>query len=466
MKMEKFVFYDYETTGISPEYDQPLQFAAIITDLDFNEIDRVDIRCQLSPHILPAPMALHVTGVNPNQLLNNNLPTAFEFAQKIQEFTQKWAPAIWIGYNSIQFDENVMRQMFYQNLQPNIFATQFFDNSRLDVMKMVFAVFAENPDILEWPINEKGKINFKLDQLAPANGFKSHNAHDALGDVEATIFILNIIKTKAPDLYVKLIETRNKSYNLRLLTSFKPVEVTFRFGGHLPKTYVGCLCSIPSNDNRVGFFDLNQSDPMDVILGNYEAVEAAMQKSPQRIRSIAINQADTIRPSKNTNAEWDHICAVIEDNIDFRKTVSECIIDRYESDGDDDEKTIEEKIYGGFYSNEDKSILEEFQLGSWDERLNLLSRFSDERLKQLGRRLIAFNAPELLTTNEQDAFDAYLKNKWETEDEKPNWTTTSIIKKQLKELRGKGCDIALLNELKDFYKFRLADKRSTIEFDD
>ena len=41
-----------------------------------------------------------------------------------------------------------MRQMFYQNLQPNIFATQFFDNSRLDVMKMVFAVFAENPDIL------------------------------------------------------------------------------------------------------------------------------------------------------------------------------------------------------------------------------------------------------------------------------------------------------------------------------
>ena len=94
-----------------------------------------------------------------------------------------------------------MRQMFYQNLQPNIFATQFFDNSRLDVMKMVFAVFAENPDILEWPINEKGKINFKLDQLAPANGFKSHNAHDALGDVEATIFILNIIKTKAPELY-------------------------------------------------------------------------------------------------------------------------------------------------------------------------------------------------------------------------------------------------------------------------
>ena len=461
--MEKFVFYDYETTGISPEYDQPLQFAAIITDLDFNEIDRVDIRCQLSPHILPAPKALHVTGVNPNQLLNNNLPTAFEFAQTIQEFTQKWAPAIWIGYNTIQFDEKIMRQMFYQNLQPNIFATQFFDNSRLDVMKMVFAVFAENPDILEWPINEKGKINFKLDQLAPANGFKSHNAHDALGDVEATIFILNIIKTKAPELYEQLIETRNKSYNLRLLSSFKPVEVTFRFGGNYPKTYTGCLCSIPSNNNRVGFFDLDQSNPMDVILGDNELIEAAMQKSPQRIRNIAVNQADTIRPAKNTNAEWDHICAVIEENIDFRKTVSECIINRYESDEDDGEKTIEEQIYGGFYSNEDKSVLEQFQLASWEERLNLLSRFSDERLKQLGRRLIAFNAPELLTTNEKNAFNAsYLKNKW-TSDEETGWTTIKNIKEQLDKLRDEGCNEALLEELSSFYKKRLEDQNCIFE---
>ena len=56
----KFVFYDLETTGISPAFDQPLQFAAIVTDLELNEIERIDIRCQLSPHILPAPKALAV----------------------------------------------------------------------------------------------------------------------------------------------------------------------------------------------------------------------------------------------------------------------------------------------------------------------------------------------------------------------------------------------------------------------
>ena len=37
---------DTETTGISPAFDHPLQFVAIVTDEHLKEIDRVDIRCQ------------------------------------------------------------------------------------------------------------------------------------------------------------------------------------------------------------------------------------------------------------------------------------------------------------------------------------------------------------------------------------------------------------------------------------
>ena len=112
----------------------------------------------------------------------------------------------------------------------------------------------------------------------------------------------------------------------------------------------------------------------------------------------------------------------------------------------------------GFYSNEDKSILEQFQLGSWEERLNLLPRFSDERLKQLGRRLIAFNAPELLTTKQQDEFNAYLKNKWASEEKKTEWTTIKDVKEQLGKLRDEGCNETLLQELISFYKIRLEDQ--------
>ena len=462
--MEKYIFYDLETTGISPAFDQPLQFAAIVTDLDFKEIERIDIRCQLAPHILPSPWALAVTGVRPSQLQNTNLPNAFEFAQKIQEFVELWAPAIWIGYNSIAFDEAMLRQMFYQNLQPNIFATQFNNNTRLDVMKMVFAVHATEPQILKWPINEKGKISFKLDQLAPENGFTSHNAHDALGDVEATIFIAKKIKQHSPELYQKLFDARDKERNLQLLKSFAPAEVTFRFGGNAPKTYTGCFCGVSKNNrNMVGFFDLNQSDPMDLINGTKQDVIEAMTKSPQRIRSLRLNQADTIRPASNAENVSDHISDIIKNNTAFQDLVSECLVEKYAA-AEEADLPVEEKIFDGFYTNNDKNILQQFQDSSWQERLLLLDNVQDERIQQLGRRLIAFNAADLLDERHQNIMRKFISEKWDAKEEGIKWTTISSVKRQLGELAEDGFDQNLLNEMKTFYQERLDEQGVSFDF--
>ena len=56
--MTGFVFYDFETTGKSPVFDQALQFAAIYTDEDFLEIERVNIRSRLLPYITRCCMLL------------------------------------------------------------------------------------------------------------------------------------------------------------------------------------------------------------------------------------------------------------------------------------------------------------------------------------------------------------------------------------------------------------------------
>jgi exodeoxyribonuclease-1 len=93
-----YVFYDLETTGISPEYDQPLQFAAILTDENFVERVRINIRCRLAPHILPSPHAPVVIGVNPDALTDPSLPSLFEFTHQVAELSSRWAPAIWVGY--------------------------------------------------------------------------------------------------------------------------------------------------------------------------------------------------------------------------------------------------------------------------------------------------------------------------------------------------------------------------------
>ena len=65
-----YAFYDFETSGAETAFDQPLQFAAVLTDEKFNELESINLRCRLAPHILPAPWAMQVTGISLEQLTN------------------------------------------------------------------------------------------------------------------------------------------------------------------------------------------------------------------------------------------------------------------------------------------------------------------------------------------------------------------------------------------------------------
>ena len=242
-----FVFYDLETTGTSPAFDQPLQFAAILTDDGLNPLDRVDIRCRLSKHILPAPWALAVTGVSPQQLTDPSLPSSFEFIQMISGLIDEWGPATWTGYNSISFDEEMLRQAFYQNLHPSPYLTQMNGNDRFDIMKLVYTTYELARDALNWPTDGQGRLSFKLDRLAPANGFGHHDAHDALGDVEATIFISRLIRDRAPAVWDQSLQNRSKQNVAALLETGKPLLLVERFGAAPPRSFIGaCLTSAPT----------------------------------------------------------------------------------------------------------------------------------------------------------------------------------------------------------------------------
>jgi exodeoxyribonuclease I len=70
-------WYDYETTGIDPRRDRPLQVAGIRTDEDLNEIaEPLNIYCQPSDDILPHPAACLVTGITPSKLAQHGLAPA------------------------------------------------------------------------------------------------------------------------------------------------------------------------------------------------------------------------------------------------------------------------------------------------------------------------------------------------------------------------------------------------------
>ncbi len=199
------VFYDTETTGTETFFDQILQFAAVRTDADFNELDRIDIRCRLLPHVVPAPGAISVNKLKVSQLIDPSFPSHYEMVRAIRNKLLSWSPALFVGWNSIKFDEALVRQALYKTLH-NPYLTNAGGNTRSDVMRIVQACSIYAPDALAFPKDSNGQLQFKLETVAAANGFSIKNAHDAMGDVQATIYLSKLLypfgRKGRPDLVV------------------------------------------------------------------------------------------------------------------------------------------------------------------------------------------------------------------------------------------------------------------------
>jgi exodeoxyribonuclease-1 len=109
-----FFFYDLETSGFSPKSDRIMQFAGQRTDLDLNKIgEPVNILVRLNDDVLPSPNALMVTKISPQQTLDEGYTEA-EFAKIAAEdiFTPGTTA---VGYNSVRFDDEHMRHLFWRN---------------------------------------------------------------------------------------------------------------------------------------------------------------------------------------------------------------------------------------------------------------------------------------------------------------------------------------------------------------
>ncbi|MEG0558089.1 MAG: exodeoxyribonuclease I, partial [Comamonas sp.] len=195
-----FFWHDYETFGAQPRYDRPAQFAGIRTDDQLNEIgEPVMWYCQPANDYLPDPQSCLITGITPQRALEDGIPE-HEFAALIEaELAQPGT--VGVGYNTIRFDDEITRFMFWRNLI-DPYAREWQNGcGRWDLLDVVRMVYALRPDGIHWPQKEDGSPSFKLEDLARANGLLHEQAHDALSDVRATIGLARLIRDKQPRLF-------------------------------------------------------------------------------------------------------------------------------------------------------------------------------------------------------------------------------------------------------------------------
>ena len=224
---QTYLFYDTETTGLNCCFDQVVQFAAIRTDLDLNVISHHEIFIRLNPDVIPSPGASITHRIKIAKA--NTGVSEWEGIRQIHALLNQ-PGTISVGYNSIGFDDEVLRFSFYRNLLPP-YTHQYLNNcGRMDIYPMTLMYHLFKPSVLEWPkINDK--ISLKLDAINKANELFEGNAHDAMVDVEITLELARRLK-KEEGVWQYMTGYFNKQTDIRRL---KKLDVAMRYEQHALK---------------------------------------------------------------------------------------------------------------------------------------------------------------------------------------------------------------------------------------
>lgn len=460
-----FVFYDAETTGLHPGFDQIVQFAAVRTDNDLNETERLELRAKIDSHVVPSVQAILANRLPIEELTDKGLPTHYQMIRELNARLVSWSPAIFLGYNSIRFDEEFLRQSLYQTLHPP-YLTSFHGNGRNDVMSLALACSASGTNALSVPLKEAGGASFKLQDLAAANGISPRKAHEALSDTETALELCRYVKRLSPDLWQRFVRFSNKASVADFVSSDEPFLLTEFFANRAYHTPVVFVASEPEQPNSMLCLNLCTS-VADLASLSDEKLAARLLSKPSPLRRVRTNAGPTMMPLWEAHDELlrgrsceeleDQAAQIVEDN-GLKARLADIF---FKTRPKYPEPThVEEMLYAGFSSPSDAALCDRFHAAPWDERPEITHSFEDDRLKELALRLCYFECRSSLPTEKIQKMDIDLARRLMSSDSKPLSVDQAL--KQVEEARASSADDPQTTVLLEGYARFLTERRSNI----
>jgi exodeoxyribonuclease I len=427
-----YFWHDYETFGRVPRRDRPAQFAGIRTDAQLQEIGPpVMFHCQPAPDYLPDPESCLLTGILPQDCLAHGLPE-HAFARAIE--AQLGQPGtIGLGYNTIRFDDEVTRHLFWRNLI-DPYAREWQNGcGRWDLVDLVRCAWALRPDGIVWPRHPDGRPSFKLEHLTAANGIAHEAAHDALSDVRATLALARLIRDRQPRLFDFCLALRKKDAVAAEIDRAQRQGQPFLHvsGMYAPErgglAVVWPLATHPTNKNELIVWDLAH-DPAELLgLGVAQLRERLFTRSDALPEGVTRLPIKTIHLNKSPVVIANLKTLSAERAAHWGIDMAQCL--RHAETAASQVRTlggiwqevyarpvvegapatdVDEDLYGGFLDNEDRRRLVRLR-GLTPEQLpaGRAPAFDDPRLDELFWRYRARNFPETLTDPERQRWQAH-----------------------------------------------------------
>ncbi len=430
MQDMSFYWHDYETFGRVPRRDRPTQFAGVRTDLELNEVgEPLMIYCQPPTDNLPDPEACLLTGILPQHCAERGL-REHEFAAAIEDQLAR-PGTVGLGYNTIRFDDEVTRFLFWRNLR-DPYAREWQNGcGRWDLLDVVRCAYALRPEGIEWPQHEDGRPSFKLEHLTVANGLTHEAAHDALSDVRATIALARLIKTAQPKLWDFCLKLRKKE------AVWAEIGVGNKPFLHISGMYAperGCIALVwplaphPTNKNELIVWDCTEN-PAELLTLNAETIrqrmftkQAELPEGVTRlpIKSIHVNKSPVVIANLKTLSP-----AMAERwGFDMEKALGHAQQleqqghllaglwgEVFKRPGDGAPVDVDEDLYGGFIGPDDRRALQRLLALSPEQLSDRAAQgkltFQDERLEELVFRWRARNFTASLSGEEQRRWTAH-----------------------------------------------------------
>ncbi|MHB8951005.1 MAG: exodeoxyribonuclease I [Rhodoferax sp.] len=424
-----FLWHDYETFGADTRRARPAQFAAIRTDADLNEIGTpLMLYCQPANDFLPEPQACLITAITPQECLEKGIPE-YQFAAQIEQ-AFSLSGTVGVGYNTIRFDDEITRFMFWRNLIDPYAREWQNDCGRWDLLDVARTAYALRPVGIEWPLNLEGKPSFKLTDLSAANGLLHESAHDALSDVRATIALARLLKAAQPKLFDFCFALHKKDRvmaELGLPTALRNAKPFLHVSGMFAPER-GCLALMwplamhPANKNELLAWDL-AFDPRELASLNAEQIRLrlftktkdlpdGLQRLP--VKSIHLNKSPSVIGNTKTlspamaqrwglNLEAQLANAAHAQALPDMSAIWPAVFKRPAAVAPD----VDEDLYGGFVGTFDRRRLNELRQLKGQELASARPAFDDARLLELFWRYRARNFPQSLSTQEQARWEAH-----------------------------------------------------------